>query len=348
MTWPCAGRPPITRAVLRLQPEDFQVTEQMPFVLDGHGEHLWLKVRKRGLNTDQVAKLLARIAGIQRRDVGYAGMKDRHAITVQWFSLLLPGRGDPDWQDLPEGVEIVEATRHTRKLKTGALAGNCFELVLRDCSGDRDALAARIEAIRREGVPNYFGEQRFGRNGDNTVKARAMFSGSINIRDRHLRGIYLSAARSFLFNEVLAERIRTDTWQMPSDGEVFLLDGRNSYFAVDIVDDTTRKRLSEHDIHLSGPLWGTGELPTRGAVRELELLIAARHVDLARGLEEADLRQERRALRVVPKNMKAESPDEHTWRLEFCLPAGCYATAVLRELALYRDASGTYRENEES
>jgi tRNA pseudouridine13 synthase len=330
--WPRAGDPPLTQALLRSRPEDFLVAEQMPFALDGQGEHLWLKVRKRGLNTDQVAKLLARIAGIQRRDVGYAGMKDRHAITVQWFSLHLPGRGDPEWQGLPEGVEIVEAIRHTRKLKTGALAGNCFELVLRDCAGDGDELVTRIEAIRR------------GRNGENTARARAMFAGSIHIRDRHLRGIYLSAARSFLFNEVLAERIRTHTWQTPSDGEVCLLDGRNSFFAVETVDETIRRRLLEHDIHLSAPLWGAGELTTRGAAHELEAAMAVRHADLARGLEEAGLRQERRALRVIPKEMKVDALDEQTWRLEFCLPAGCYATAVLRELAAYRDLAGTMPE----
>ncbi len=346
--WPRSGQPPLTHALLRSQPEDFRVAEQMPFTLDGHGEHLWLRVRKRGLNTDQLAKRLARIAGIQRRDIGYAGMKDRHAITEQWFSLHLPGRDDPEWHGLPEGVGIVEAVRHTRKLKTGALAGNGFEIVLRDCSGDRAALATRVESIRREGVPNYFGEQRFGRNGENIAKARALFAGSVNIRDRHLRGIYLSAARSFLFNEVLAGRVRAGTWQTASDGEVCLLDGRNSFFAVDAVDDTIRRRLLEHDVHLSGPLWGAGELTTRGAVRERETAMAMQHADLARGLEEAGLRQERRALRVVPKDMKAEAVDDRTWRLAFRLPPGCYATAVLRELALYRDVSGTYREGDES
>jgi len=346
VNWPRAGTPPLTHALLRSHPEDFLVAEQMPFTLDGHGEHLWLKIRKRGLNTDQVAKHLARIAGIQRRDVGYAGMKDRHAITVQWFSLHLAGRPDPVWQEIPEGVEIVESVRHTRKLKTGALAGNRFELVLRGCAGDRKALLARVDAIRHEGVPNYFGEQRFGRNGENIGKARAMFSGAINIRDRHLRGIYLSAARSFLFNEILAERLRMQNWQVPSDGDVFLLNGRNSFFLAESVDDTIHRRLLEHDIHLSGPLWGAGELPSRGEVAGMESAIVTRHADLARGLEAVDLRQERRALRVIPKEMKAEALDDQTWRIQFCLPAGCYATSVLRELAMYRDASGTFRESE--
>lgn len=338
--WPRTAPPPLTRALLRAEPEDFVVEEQMPHLPEGRGEHLWLRVRKRGFNTDYVAKLLARIAGVTRREVGYAGMKDRNAVTVQWFSLHLPGRPDPSWSELPPGIEVLAAQRHTRKLKTGALAGNCFTLVLRECQGDTQALAARVAAIAARGVPNYFGEQRFGHDGANLAHARAMLAGSEPVGDRHLRGIYLSAARAFLFNEVLAARIQAGSWEQALPGEACMLAGSNSFFVAEAIDDTLRARLAAHDIHPSGPLWGEGELPSRGAVRELEAAIVARHPDLAAGLAAEGLRQERRALRLMPRELTAEALDATTWRLRFCLPAGCYATMVVRELAEYHSAGG--------
>lgn len=333
--WPRSAPPPLTAAVLRATPEDFVVEEQMPFTLAGGGEHLWVKLRKRGWNTEQAGRELARLAGVARRDVGYAGMKDRHALTVQWFSLHLAGRADPDWQGLPAGMQVLEAVRHTRKLKTGALESNCFVLTLRDCQGDAEALHARLETIRQHGVPNYFGEQRFGRDGENIRHARAMFAGTEDVRDRHKRGIYLSAARSWLFNAVLAERIRHQTWQTALRGEAYILAGSNSFFVAEVADETIQQRLRVHDIHLSGPLWGEGEPPTQADVRVLEMQVAAGNPELVRGLAQAGLRQERRALRVIPSGLTAEALDASSWRLAFCLPAGCYATAVLRELADY-------------
>ena len=318
----------------------------MPFILSGAGEHLWLKVRKRGLNTEQVAKQLARMAGVTRREVGYAGMKDRHAVAVQWFSLYLPGRADPDWGALPDGLTIIEAKRHSRKLKTGALSGNRFEIILRDCQGDRAAVLRRGTEIGTRGVPNYFGEQRFGHGGANLAEARAMFAGENKRTDRKQSGIYLSAARSYLFNEVLAKRVHAATWDAGMDGDAMVLNGTRSFFVPEAIDDTIRRRLAEGDIHPSGPLWGRGELPTRAAIRAQEQAIADQHPDLALGLERAGLDQERRALRVIPQDLQAEWLDDTSLRLGFSLPAGAYATALLRELAVYTTASHLGDENE--
>jgi tRNA pseudouridine13 synthase len=338
--WPRTAPPPCTSAVLRAQPEDFIVEERLNIALSGVGEHLWLKVRKRGLNTDQLAGAIARAAGVKRRDVGYAGMKDRHAVTVQWFSVHLPGRPDPDWAGaLPGGCEILESVRHARKLHTGAHAGNAFTIVLRECVADREALARRLDAIGRRGVPNYFGEQRFGRDGENVARARALFAGEA-VYDRHRHGIYLSAARSYLFNEVLARRVTDGSWERALDGEVYILNGTRSFFVADTLDETIERRLQEFDIHPSGPLWGRGELPTRGAVRALESGIAAREPALCSGLEREGLKQERRALRVRPEALRATWLEGNTLELRFALPSGCFATAVLRELAEYRDVAG--------
>lgn len=338
--WPRSGPSPLVAAQLRAQPEDFLVEEELPFTLSGSGEHLWLRVRKRGLNSEQVAVALGRAAGVPRRDVGYAGMKDRHAETIQWFSLLLGPRPAPGWGTLPAGIEVLEETRHARKLKTGALSGNRFVLVLRHCQGDPDALLRRIEAIRQEGVPNYFGEQRFGRGGENIERATAMFSGILPVPTRHQRGIYLSAARSLIFNEVLGRRVQAASWNRLQDGEAVVLAGSRSFFVADEIDATLIERLARHDIHPSGPLWGKGELPSHGAVRAIEEEVAARHAALATGLAAAGLAQERRALRVIPRELEAAWLDGTTLSLRFGLPSGCYATALVRELADYQDASG--------
>ena len=342
--WPRTATPPLTTATLRAAPEDFVVEEKMPYTLAGAGEHLWVKLRKRGYNSEQVAKQLARTAGVTRREVGYAGMKDRHAITVQWFSLHLAGRPDPDWGSLPDGMAVLESTRHARKLKTGALAGNRFDIILRDCSDGslihyRDGVLRRGEEIRTRGVPNYFGEQRFGHGGGNVDAARAMFAGSGNVRDRKQGGIYLSAARSLLFNDVLAQRVAAGTWDQALDGDAMTLNGSRSFFVPDNIDETIQRRLTEGDIHPSGPLWGRGDLPTQSAVREMEAAIASEHADLARGLEAAGLEQERRALRVIPQEFNARWLDATTLSLAFVLPPGSYATMLLRELADYRDAA---------
>jgi len=344
--WPRTAAPPLSAALLRVRPEDFQVEERMPIAPTGSGEHLWLRVRKRGFNTEHVAKLLARIGGISRRDVGYAGLKDRHAVTVQWFSLQLAGRGDPGWQELPAGIEVLEAVRHNRKLRTGALAGNCFTLVLRECRGDAHAMHARVDTLRRAGVPNYFGEQRFGRDGANVAHARAMFAGDEQVRDRHRRGLYLSAARSFLFNEILAERVRTGSWCETLVGEACMLAGTRSYFIAEQLDDELRRRLVAHDIHPSGPLWGQGGLPCRANALTLEQRVAVQYPELTQGLEAAGLRQERRALRVIPEAIEAEPLEPDTWRLRFCLPAGSYATVVVRELADFKVAGVAEEDNE--
>jgi tRNA pseudouridine13 synthase len=347
-TWPRTAPAPLTAAVMRVTPEDFRVEELMRIEPEGKGEHLWVRVCKRNWNTDQVARQLARLAGISPRAVGYAGMKDRRAVTVQWFSLQLPGRADPVWEGLPPGIEVLAAVRHSRKLQRGALVGNRFDIVLRDCAGDAAGLVRRLAAIGHEGVPNYFGEQRFGRDGGNIARAGELFSATGTVPDRLRRGIYLSAARAFLFNEVLAERIRAGNWQTPLPGEACLLAGSNSFFVIDAVDDVIQKRLKERDIHLGGPLWGEGDLPTRAVVQTIEQTVAARHPELVAGLAQAGLRQERRALRVIPGDVEIEALDAGSWRLRFSLPSGSYATAVLRELADYRVAETNPLEDDEA
>jgi tRNA pseudouridine13 synthase len=324
------GAPPI-KANLRRTPEDFRVDEILGYDADGEGEHALLWVEKRGANTDWVAKELARFAGVPPLNVGYAGLKDRHAVTRQAFTVQLAGKPDPDWSTFPhEDVKVLAATRHKRKLKRGALRGNRFVLVLRDVGGDKARAEEVLHAIATRGVPNYFGEQRFGREGGNIAQARAMFAGRRVDRDK--RSILLSAARSHIFNSVLAARVERDAWDKPLDGEIWSLAGSRSWFGPEPFEEILAARLAQGDIHPSGPLWGDGEPPTTAVAGELERSVAAASGDLTEGLAKARMEQERRPLRLMPKDLRWRWLDDETLELAFELPAGAYATVVAREL----------------
>ncbi|MFT4255724.1 MAG: tRNA pseudouridine(13) synthase TruD [Pseudoxanthomonas sp.] len=323
----------VLTAKIRSTPEDFRVEELPAFTPTGEGEHLLLTLEKRGQNTAFVAKALAKWAGIPEMGVSYAGLKDRDAVTRQWFSVHLPKKIAPDFAALNiEGVTLIEHVWHNRKLPRGALAGNRFVLVLREVAGEREAIDARLAGIATRGIPNWFGEQRFGHDGGNIAKALAMFGGKRVKRDE--RSIYLSAARSELFNRVLAARVAGDNWDKPLDGEVWMLDGSRSVFGPEPFNDALAQRLRAFDIHPSGPLWGAGELRSRDEARRIELAAIEDETAqrLRTGLEVAELKQERRALRLKVAGLAWEWPDATTLRLSFALPPGSYATALLHEL----------------
>ncbi|HEY6940236.1 tRNA pseudouridine(13) synthase TruD [Dokdonella sp.] len=328
------GGPPAT-GVLRADPVDFRVDEVLGFEPSGSGEHAFLVVEKTGANTEWVARELARAAGVAPLAVGFAGLKDRHAVTRQAFTVQLAGRADPDWSAVAiEGVRVLSATRHNRKLKRGAHRGNRFRIVLRDVRGDRDAIENRIAAIAARGVPNYFGEQRFGRDGGNLALAARLFAGERMPRER--RGIALSAARSELFNAVLASRVERDDWNRAVDGEVWMLDGTHAIFGPEPWSDDLARRLEAGDIHPTGPLWGRGELRSVGAVAALERAAIAPHAAIAEGLERAGLEQERRALRLRAAGLAHAWEGSDRFVVEFALGAGSFATTVLRELCDWR------------
>ena len=324
----------VLSARMRSVPEDFQVNELPSFEPAGSGEHLLLTVEKRGMNTAYAARLLAEWAGVPEMAIGYAGLKDRHALTVQRFTVHLPRRVAPDIALLErEGeLRVLDRHWHSRKLPRGALAGNRFGLLLRDVQGAPEAIDLRLERIARAGVPNYFGEQRFGRDGDNIAQARSMFAGR-RVR-REQRGILLSAARSQLFNRVLAARVERGDWDAALAGEVWMLDGTRSVFGPQPLDDALETRLQQMDIHPTGPLWGRGALRSADEVAAIEHAVLEDDESLAlkKGLERAGLSQERRALRVRPADLVWTRPAPDTLSLSFSLPAGSYATAVLAEL----------------
>jgi len=331
------GEPPVS-GVIRARPEDFFVDEVLGVEPEGEGEHVLLHIEKCNTNTQWLANQLARFAGIPQRDVSYAGLKDRNAVTRQWFSLGLAGVDEPDWASLNvDNVRVLQHARHRRKLRRGTLQGNRFQLLIRELQGDLPALQTRLQQLAQQGVPNYFGEQRFGHDGANLQQAIAMFQGK-RIKDRHKRSLYLSAARSFLFNELLSQRVAAGNWNRAIAGDVMLLAGTNSYFVPETNDAEIQQRLDAFDIHPSGCLWGKGETPAQAEAAEREHDLQQAHPDLCRGLEQAGLKQEQRSLRLQVTELEWDlDASQQQLVLRFFLPAGSYATTVLRELVQTRD-----------
>jgi tRNA pseudouridine13 synthase len=327
---PCAHGGAAGRAQLRTAPEDFLVQEWLGWEADGDGDHLLLKVRKRAANTLWVAKQLARLAKLDPRDVGFAGLKDRDAVAEQSFTVPARSAIGDAWVGVAgEGFEVVGAARHRRKLKRGALKGNDFTITLRAFSGDPTALEARLRAIAEAGVPNYFGPQRFGRDGANLRTALAWFCDGVAPADRWQRGFALSAARAAIFNAVVARRVGDGTWNRLLPGEVVNLDGSGSVFVAEAVDAALAERCARLDIHPTGPMWG-GREATRAAPA-LEAQVVSRHEVLAQGLSKAGLEYERRALRIRVDRLEW-TIDGEVVHLRFRLRRGAFATAVLHEL----------------
>jgi len=342
---------PASAGLLRSQPSDFKVFEQLPFLPCGEGEHLFIHIRKTGANTVFVARELAKYFKLKEQLVSYAGLKDRFAITEQWFGVHVPGKQEYDLSDLNiEGVEVLSYKRHNKKLRTGALTGNRFELILRDVTNLK-ALHECWTNIVEQGVPNYFGEQRFGIDGGNIGCALALFSGT-KVKDKKKRGMYLSAARSTIFNDIINERIKENVFTKLQVGDVLMLAGTQSVFHLDEVDDSIEQRFNDKDVDITATMWGAGELMTSAEPKALEQKVADHHDEFSQGLPRFGLKQERRRIRLVIKDADIEvlpnivkSSDAAAndslpaVKINFTLAAGSYATTVLRELINYQDCT---------
>jgi tRNA pseudouridine13 synthase len=320
-------------------PEHFFVSELLGFEPSGDGQHLLVHVRKRGVDTQWVARRLAEAAGVGPSAVGYAGLKDRHAVVEQWFSLDLGGVGRrADLVGLPDSIVVLAVHRHDRKLRIGALQGNRFEIRIADLRDAQPAdLEERLQVLRARGVPNYFGEQRFGRARANLRVAERLLIDGARVKRRVDRAFAYSAARSLLFNALLARRVVDASWDRLAVGDLANLDGGNGYFAVEQVDDVLRSRERRLEIHATGPLWGEGEPETSGEPRRLEDEVCGAH-PFAIGLEDQGVKRARRPLRAGVRELQWAF-DGDALALSFRLRSGSYATSVLREIALVRDAS---------
>jgi tRNA pseudouridine13 synthase len=307
--------------------------EDLGFAPDGEGEHVLVNIRKNGCNTQFVADYLARFAGIHSRSVSYAGLKDRHAVTEQWFCLHLPGKETPDFSQFQlEGCEVLQVARHLRKLRIGTLKGNAFTLVLRHISNRQD-VERRLQAIAEQGVPNYFGSQRFGRGGNNLVMARRWANDEIRVKERNKRSFYLSASRSALFNLVASQRLANQQQRSVLAGDALQLAGRGSWFVAKPDElETLQQRLDAGELLVTAPLPGDVESGTTEEVLAFEQGCLAEHPELLALLKRERVEPARRAVLLQPQNMQWNWWDDVTVELRFWLPAGSFATSVVREI----------------
>ena len=315
---------------LKAEFADFIVREELGYPLAGEGEFVAVKVCKTNANTLFVGEQLAKFVGISARNMSYAGLKDRHAVTEQWFCLHLAGKETPDFSTFEcEGMEILEVTRHNRKIRTGALEGNHFELLLRDVV-ETDELKQRLNQLQEIGFPNYFTEQRFGRDGHNLTQAQRWASGEISVKDRKKRSFYLSAARSEVFNLVVSQRITDHQMQTVLLGDYLQLAGSNSFFEVKAEDLVqSQQRLDENDVLLTAPLIGENSLEQNG--NECEKAIVAQHKNLISLMKKERMNAARRAMLCKPQDLRWQFEPEGL-RLTFFLNSGSYATGLVREL----------------
>ncbi len=364
-------QPLLKHATYKAHTTDFIVNELLPLEFTGEGEHLWLHIQKAGMNTAYLAKLLSEWADIPLRDVGFSGLKDRHALTTQWFSLRIPKKQLPDSEFAPvdiganESITILEQQWHNKKLNRGTHRANQFIITLRDIEfvgfdtpspsseqllSAKQAVEQHLVIISQSGVPNYFGPQRFGRSGNNIREALSLFArpvpearppsnkGKRKRVPREQNTMELSAARSLIFNEILAARVRDGSWNNGLAGEVFNLDGSGSIFASDEIDDTLRARLESGDIHPTAVLWGTGNEKVSGKAAAMEADTVAHSpllTQLATGLEQRDIKAQRRALRLPIEALSWEWQDTEGGQiliLNFTLTTGSFATSVLASL----------------
>ena len=354
-------KPPIKQALYKAKPEDFVVNERLEVDFTGEGEHLWLHIKKSGINTAYLAKLLSEWADIPLRDVGYSGLKDRQALTTQWFSLRLPKKQKPDSDFAPvdikehETVKIIAEHWHNKKLNRGTHNANQFVITLRDIEfakdqtlGDKSSVEQHLQTISKTGVPNYFGPQRFGFGGNNIREALNLFARPLKSTSsakkknkrksavREQNSMELSAARSLIFNQILAARVQDGSWNTGLNGEVFNLNGSGSIFASEHMDETLQARLASGDIHPTAVMWGAGNNKVAGDAAELENTVVQQDAllaALATGLEQREVKAQRRALRLPVEDLSwrwaDEQDGEQTLVLSFTLTTGSFATSVL-------------------
>ena len=334
---PRAHGEPLSAAIIRSTPEDFIVIEDLGYAFSGEGEHVILTIEKRELNTLDVVQTLAKYANVKRMAVGFAGLKDRVAVTTQSFSVHLPGKPDLDWSVIEsDSLRILSITKHNKKIRRGTLRGNAFSLVLRDIDAAKELVEQRLSQIQQHGVPNYFGAQRFGRFSSNLSKADAWFKGEGRRPKQEQAKMMVSAVRSYLFNQVLAARVEQGNWNTPLVGDVALLANSRAQFHVEANDDELPSRMALDDVRLSGPMpgdesranWPEGE----ALVLEQNALDDALANFWIEQLRQRRIERDRRALRVMPENVSYEWLADSSLKVDFSLVSGAFATSVLREI----------------
>lgn len=333
---------PVATGKLKQLPEHFIVKEVLGFSFTGKGEHLMVKIRKTGENTKYVANELAKFCGVKSKDISWAGLKDRHAVTEQWLSVHLPKSDHLKFalfEATHPGVEILEMTRHNKKLRPGDLLGNSFQLIATEVTDMEDVLA-RLEKVKLTGVPNYFGAQRFGHEGNNVTEARRWGRENVRTRDNTKRSFYLSAARSWIFNNIVSQRITEGYFSQPVDGDI-LLDQNDRIVNENVTSEESIQKIQNGEWSISAALAGDNQLPTTEKALSFEQPQLDAEPDLMALICGNRMRHERRSVELHPENLTWSSEGD-TLTLSFSLTSGSFATVIVRELLQEIEVERTY------
>lgn len=323
---------PTAKAKIKARPEHFKVFEQLGYQFSGQGEQVMVQIRKTGENTSFVANELAKACGVKSKDVSWAGLKDRHAVTEQWLSVHLPQGKFPNLAQFEAqypSIKVLAMQRHNKKLRPGALQGNRFEVTLSEVS-DVDDVLQRLQTVAQQGVPNYFGNQRFGREGNNLHEARRWGRENVRTRNQNQRSLYLSSARSWIFNHIVSARIEAGCFNRFIDGDIALQGNEQSLVEANMLSEWNAQ-LAQGQAAISAALAGDNALPTRNDALALEQPQLDAEPDLIKLIAGNRMRHDRRAVSLMPQNLSWEVDGDQI-TLRFALDAGSFATSIVREL----------------
>lgn len=316
--------------VIKQNPEDFKVHEQLGFELSGEGEHLFIEVEKTELTTFQLIEIIAKHCGVAAKQIGYSGLKDKQAITRQWLSIQLPGY--KQMPEIPDGEQyrILDKQWHDKKLRVGVHKFNDFEITIRNIEGNMDELTVTIKRINEFGFANYFGQQRFGSNQDNVSQALRVLGNRHKSKrlSRQKKGLYLSALRSEIFNQILAHRINQGIWKEPVDGDLFMLSGTQSMFA-EALNDELIQRYQALDIHSAVSLMGCGESRITSQALAIENEVLNDAGEMIEILNQQEVKRAYRSSRAIAHHMVIEVLDSATVYLKVRLERGVFLTSLI-------------------
>lgn len=331
------GKPEVSGKI-KVKPEDFVVVENFADKFSQDGEHVMLFVEKKEENTRYVVNELAKYCGVSSKQASWSGLKDKHALTRQWISIQMPGKDAPDFADFEAthpGVKILDKQRHNKKLRQGDHDSNYFKIIIRDLGIDKD-LIAKLDAIKEQGyVLNYFGEQRFGIEFNNIEQARLWGARKIKVKDRAKRSFYLSAARSWLFNLITDYRVKNHGVNKILLGDILLSkdNGTETLVTAETI-EVLQQEVDLGNYNISAALVGDNALPCKLEALALEELVMSKEADLVQLIRDNRMQHARRALILHCEQFNYKLMADDILELEFTLPSGCFATAVLRELVM--------------
>jgi tRNA pseudouridine13 synthase len=322
---------PVISGLIKSQAEDFRVSEILGFEPDGEGEHLFLWIEKSMITTHALIEQVARDFGVKAKDIGHSGLKDKIAVTRQWLSLYLPGKMCN--LELPDisGYKLLAHLWHHKKLRPGTHRFNQFEVIIRNVESVPEAVWQQLDLIRNQGMANYFGQQRFGFQGDNVERALHAFANTRRTRKltRNKKSLYISALRSFLFNRILSRRIEHGLWFKPIPGDVFMLSGSQSIFSEEI-NEALLKRYNEFDLSSTISLYGSGKRMLQGDALTLEDQVLTEYEAINQCLVQQKARLQMRATRVSVQDLTVthDLPGK-SLHIQVTLPRGSYFTSLL-------------------